>query len=240
MIDNTKARGLQEIYKAHGNGALNALAIECEGIAFVIVKAQCRKYGLRFEREKILEFSHDAAAQFIAQYLKHADYNVRNFSARIRRDVLNVMFGRVRNKQDAFEDGQIQQIKDSFRPTGIISGGWMQMYPDEINPSTALDELVADHVQGKKIVADLYRSKSYSQAIRRIAAYVGREWIYAHAEKMHFVFKAFRWKPSKNRGIFGSRSRRILQGVLPSEPTKRKQSGERVGEVPARRNGVKK
>jgi hypothetical protein len=231
VIDNTKARGLQEIYKASGNGALNALAQECQGIAFVIVKAQCRRYGLRFEREKIEEFSYDAAAQFIAQYLKHADYNVRNFSARIRRDVLNVMFGRARNKQDSFEDGQLQH-DDCF--TDEPAPG-----KEAINPTTALDELVADHPQGKKIAADLYRSKSYSQAIRRIAAYVGRDWIYAHAEKMHFIFRAFRWHPRADRGILGSGPRRVLQGVLPSEQAEREQLGERAGEIPTGRNGVK-
>lgn len=73
MIDNSKARGLQEIYKAGGKGALNALAIECECIALKLVKAQCRKYHLHFEWPKIKEFAHDAAAQFITQYLKHAD-----------------------------------------------------------------------------------------------------------------------------------------------------------------------
>lgn len=216
MIDNTKARGLQEIYKAHGNGALNALAIECEGIAFVIVKAQCRKYGLRFEREKLEEFSHDAAAQFIAQYLKHADYNVRNFPARIRRDVLNVMFGRARNKQLAFEDGQIQMYARRSGKTLAIR----EHLETQINAATALDELVADHPQGKKIAADLYRSKTYSMAIRRIAVYVGREWIYEHAEKMHFVFKTFRWRPSENRCVSGNRARPLCGSVLPGKRAK--------------------
>ena len=188
MIDNSRAHGLQEIYKAGAPGALNALAIECEAIAVVLVLAQCRKYCLRFEKERVEEFAHDAAAQFISQYLKHDDYNVRSFSARIRRDVLNVMFGRKRNKQNAFEDRQLQL--DESHDTLTAPEG----FRIDINPSTALAELVADHPQGKKIAADLARSKSYSQAIRRIAVYVGREWIYEHAEKIQFVFRVFHWK----------------------------------------------
>jgi hypothetical protein len=232
MIDNSKARGLQEIYKARGNGALNALAVECEGIAFIIVKAQCRKYGLRFEREKVLEFAHDAAAQFISQYLKHADYNVRSFSARIRRDVLNVMFGRKRNKQNAFEDGLVQ-ILSPYSRTQIIDG---QMLQQHMNSSTALDELIADHPQGMKIAADLARSKSYSQAIRRIAIYVGREWIYEHAEKMHHVWKTFRWKPETKGGIRRTGVRRLCPGLLCSEPAELQQPDQRSNKIPQRRN----
>lgn len=227
MIDNSKARGLQEIYKAGGRGALNALAIECEGIAFVLVLAQCRKYGLHFEREKLEEFAHDAAAQFITQYLKHADYSVRSFSGRIKRDVLNVMFGRARNKQYSFEDGQLQH-DDSY------PGGGVDSRVSEINLSTALDDLVADHEQGKKIAADLYRSRSYRVAVRRIAVYVEREWIYQHAEKMHCVFKTFRWRPSESGRVPGAGARGVPQDVLPGKQAKRKQPAKRSGKVAER------
>ena len=204
MIDNSRARGLQEIYKAGGVGALNALAAECYCIAFILVKGQCKKYGLHFEGEKLQEFAHDAAAQFIAQYLKHADYNVQQFSGRILKDVQNVMFGRARNKQDAFEDGQLQ-LDETHENLAAPEG-----FRATINPATALDELVATHEWGKKIAADLWRSKSYSQAIRRIAAYVGREWIYENAEKMRFVFKTFRWRPRMREN---ARFRRVCKSL---------------------------
>lgn len=228
MIDNSKARGLQEMYKAGAIGALNALAIECEAISAILVKALCRKYGLRFEREKLEEFAHDAAAQFIVQYLKHDDYSVRSFSGRIRRDVLNVMFGRARNKQDSFEDGQMQHddcFIDLSHPTH-----------EAINPRTALDELVADHSMGKKIAADLYRSKSYTMAVRRIAAYAGREWVYQHAEKLHSVFKTFRWRPSAKNSPVGIRAGRVSEDLLCRESSKRKLHDQRACTVSQRRD----
>ncbi len=229
MIDNSKARGLQEIYKAGGEGALNALAEECERIAYVLVKAQCRKCGLYFEREKLEEYAHDAAAQFISQYLKHADYTVRSFSGRIRRDVLNVMFGRARNKQDSFEDGQLQH-------DGALENREAGDARAEVNPTTALDELVADHPEGKKIAADLYRSKSYAQAVRRIATYVGREWIYKHAEKMHFVFKAFRWRPGANGRIPRGGTGGVRQSVLRGEQAELLKPGQRPIAISQRRD----
>jgi hypothetical protein len=106
MIDNSRARGLQEMYLAGCLGALEALSEECIAMAYVLVKNQCRKYGLRFDRDRLEELAHDAAAQFIAQYLKHDDYRVDNFSGRILKDVQNVMFGRARSKQSCFEDNQ--------------------------------------------------------------------------------------------------------------------------------------
>lgn len=234
MIDNSKARGLQQLYHAGAPDALNALAVECEGIAFVLVKAQCRKYGLYFESEKILEFAHDASAQFIAQYLKHDDYTVRSFSGRIRKDVENVMFGRARNKQNAFEDGQVQNIDlKTIRYSVVVHDGTVTI---PINPITALDEIVADHTQGKKIAADLYRSKSYSAAIRRIAAYVDRDWIYAHAEKMHFIFKTFRWRPGKGDRLPKNGSRRVCGEVLRSQRAESQQSDQRADRISQRRN----
>ncbi len=219
MIDNAKALGLQEIYKAGCIGALNALAMECEGIAFVLVKAQCRKYGLYFEHERIREYAHDAAAQFIAQYLKHSDYSVRSFSGRIRRDVLNVMFGRARNKQDSFEDEQLQH-EDAFIDKHGGNGH------EAINPGTGLEDLVAEHPEGKKIAADLYRSRSYTVAVRRIAAYVERGWIYEHAERLHYIFKTFRWRPSAKGRTSRTGSRGVPEAVLCSERPERKQNDQ--------------
>jgi hypothetical protein len=203
---NREATGLQAMYQAGARGALDALASKCNVIALILVKAKCRKYHVTFRREKLEEIAHDAAAQFIAMYLKRPGYSVRCFSARIEKDVLNLMFGRARNKQDAFEDSVLttdHALKAERRAR------------ENIVPQTALDDLVAEHELGKKIAADLYRSRSYAVAVRRISAYVDQRWIYQHAEKMHFVFKTFRWRPARSdRSLPGPGSGSVPEGVL--------------------------
>jgi hypothetical protein len=222
MIDNSRARGLQEMYLAGCLGALEALSEECIAMAYVLVKNQCRKYGLRFDRDRLEELAHDAAAQFIAQYLKHDDYRVENFSGRILKDVQNVMFGRARSKQSCFEDNQAN-IRQSTKAESN------EEYQRWYTKATSLSDLVSEHIYGKKIAADLYRTRNYKLAVRRISAYVEREWLYSHAEALHKVWETFRWRPKNVQCISGKGAIGVCRGVLSGERSERKQPVQRSG-----------
>lgn len=217
MRDDFRAQGLQSMYHAGAVGALNALAEECTSIAFILVKTICKKKGLHFSREHMEEYAHDAAALVIARYLKCPDYSIRRYYSVIWGTLQTVMFDGHRRKQKSFEDRQLSLLNNK-------GSEYKQREP--INLSTAFDELATDHPKGKRIVMDLACSTSYAKAIRRIAAYVGREWVYEHAEKLHTVFKTFKWKPNKARHISGNGSGQLSHTVLQVQQREQEQDHE--------------
>jgi len=193
MNDEQRAIGLQSIYHAGRREALAPLRDCCQAIASSIVRCERRRLGIHLSVADIEEISSDAAAQLIENYLRNPSYIVRWFRVRLVYEVRNVLYAPLRSKQRHFED--------HLTITGDIdkhSSG-----PDDrerVPEAAALDALVAEHPKGKKIAADLCRSLYYRVAIRRIAAYVDRRWIYEHAEALHQVFRTFHWRPAPRGG----------------------------------------
>lgn len=225
MRDDFRAQGLQSMYHAGAVGALNALAEECTRIAFVLVKTICKRKSLRFSREKMEEYAHDAAALVIARYLRCPDYSIRKFYSALWNALQEVIFDGHRRKQKSFEQAQ-SSISDYNADLAECI--------EIVNPSTALDELVSDNSKGKRIAIDLSRSTSYAKAIRRIAAYVEREWIYANAAKLHSVFKTMRWRPNTKSRISKTRSGRISHKVLRGQQAEHEQPVQRASSISER------
>lgn len=223
-----RAIGLQSIYRAGRKEALGALAEDCKAIAAHIVRTECRSHGLHFTVERIEELAHEASARFIEQYLKHPGYEVRNFGCRIRYDVRHVMYDRERKKQKSFEAHQELMGETEKYPT-------QDREPQRFSPASALDELVADHPRGKKIAADLYRTRNYRLAVKRIAVYVERRWIYEHAEALHQIFATFHWRPPRAPGgVPGTGPAELRSALLRGKSQEHVESGKRSHEVAER------
>ncbi len=117
MIDNRKAIGLQEIYKAGRKEALGPLCLECTSIAAIIVKAECKRRHLYLRRERIEEIANDAATKLIEMYLKNPSYEVRCFSARLRLNVRLILSRGLggNDKQERFEEKVVYMAPDLLK-----------------------------------------------------------------------------------------------------------------------------
>ncbi len=191
-MKESRAGGLQSIYYAGRREALAPLRDECQAIAAGIVRREMRRRGMTLPVDEIEEIASDAAGQLIAHYLRDPTYRVRSFPGRLAYEVRNILCAPLRSRQRSFEEAV--ESTDEADAHAARSDHQALALPPEI----ALDVLVAEHEQGKKIAADLYRSRYYRQAIRRIAIYVERRWIYEHAETLHQVFRTFHWRPASD------------------------------------------
>lgn len=229
MTPDQRAIGLQSIYHAGRREALAPLRKECQAIAAGIVRWELRRRGLRLTVERIEELATDASARLIAQYLKHPDYRVRNFSSRLRCEVRYVMFAPARSRQQNFEEHLVVTGDADLHSAD-------REKQEQIPQSMALDALVADHPRGKKIAADLCRSLYYRVAIRRIAEYVERRWIYEHAEALHQVFRTFHWRPSPRagKGEPAAGAGGLREALRRGKQDERLKSHRRAGEVAER------
>jgi hypothetical protein len=199
MIDERRAHGLQVMYHAGAAGALQALNEACTLIAHRIVRAHVHRMRLPIQHERIQEIAHDASTRLIGRYLSDPDFRVRRFSKMLGYRVREELFISPRQRQKVFEAHVLtMDIPDA--PSAVSET------PAAGDPVL---ELAESNVWGKKAVADLCRSRSYRQAVKRIAAYVERRWIYDHAEALHAVYRALH----APQGANGRVSRSGLVGV---------------------------
>lgn len=199
MIDESRAHGLQAMYHAGATGALQALQEACTEIAFRIAMSYVKRLHLPYQRDRVEEIAHDAAASLIERYLKRQDSHVRRFSKILGYEVRDQLFVDPRLKQKTFEAKVV--FKEFLEPSEVEVS--VQLGGD------AAMEIASSHRWGKKAMADLCRSRSYRQAIKRMAVYVERRWIYDHAGALHDVFRALHAKKGPN----GSPTRSGLAGV---------------------------
>jgi hypothetical protein len=179
VIDNAKARGLQEIFSAGRREALEPLAVECRAIAFEIAK----KYH-RFPRERREEIAHEATSRLIERYLKNPAYHVRSFSGILRTEVLHVVTGGVKNGRPCVEIERTMASIDE----GVITDT-RQSKGDE---RTYFDDLRTEHPEGDRIILDLYRATTFRAAVLRLSEYVDRRWLYDRSAKLRTVYKMTR------------------------------------------------
>lgn len=216
MISEARAHGLQAMYLAGAIGALAALREECTSISCRIINAKVRKMHLPVSRERIEEIASDSASMLIARFLSDPGFHVRRFGKMLGYRINDELFISPRQKQRTFE-ARIQ-FKDFLSDTACESGA------DPVDDA-ALD-LATSHPWGKKAVADLCRSRSYRQAIKRIATYVERRWIYDHATGLHQVYRALHTKTGPRGSVSRSGLSAVRKELLRRQQTEHKLSSE--------------
>jgi hypothetical protein len=199
MRSEARAHGLQAMYQAGAVGALEALNEECTAIAVQIARSKVRRLRICVQRDRIEQIAHDASSRLMERYLRDACFHVRHFSVLLSHRVKDELFVSPRQKQQTFE-ARVQYGNDAE--------------PSELELATATSsdaaiDIATSHRWGKKAVADLCRSRSYRQAIKRISAYVERRWIYEHASSLHEVYRTLHAK----QGAHGRVSRSGLMAV---------------------------
>jgi hypothetical protein len=213
MINEAKARGLQQMFQGGATGALQPLYEECVGIAYQIAKRKVRKLNgeaAAFNRDRLIDIAHGASIRLIERYLKDSSFPCRSFTRYLDYKVSAEMFISPKQKQKTFED-KIEYKLDIVAPAGMS-------ITDVITTDLVL-EIANSDPWGKKAIADLCRSRSYRQAVRRIAVYVQRRWIYDHAEALHQIYRTLHRGGSSKGKVGGIRGgglvavrKRILQG----------------------------
>lgn len=215
-MDESKARGLQSMYEAGAPAALQALHEECTLMAQTLARDEMKSYGLPLSHDRAQQIASDAAGALMVRYLADPGFTVKRFSKYLGFRVREQLFISPRQKQRTFED------KTIFSDEAVANSTTEDLHADVAAVRDRLLELVESHPRGKKAAADLCRSRSYRQAIRRVSAYVGRQWIYDHAEALHEVYRALHWKEGANGRLHRSGLAAVREALLQGKRDQRK------------------
>ena len=204
------------MYLSGTDGALQPLAEECMAIAQQITWGNVRKLRLCVGHDRVEQIAHDASAALMESYLRDGAFRVSRFATYLSYRVKDQLFISPRQKQKMFEARVIfeENVKPCDHEERASHNG------------DALLEIAESHSWGKKAVADLCRSRSYRQAIKRIAAYVERRWIYDHAEALHQVYRALHAKKGENGGVSRSGLVGVRKALLRRRETEHEQTRE--------------
>ncbi len=182
-VDDSIARNLQERVHRGERQAMTLLYAELRHVAIILCKSFLQKRGQRMPEEKIAEVAHDAVTVLMTRYMKDRAYHVRNFRAALWLELLQVITGGRRKTVPA------EEVSEAVAEQAY--GGNRR----EEEAREYLHDLLAEHKAGPRVVFDLARSKTYREAVFRIAEYTGRQWIRDRARKLVKVYETLRVEP---------------------------------------------
>lgn len=185
MKDDTRAKACQAVYiLTRDDIALGELYKECIDITRDRLSYALHSTQFSMDRDRFDRVVNDATINLLEYYLKKRDYVVRFFNQRLLQEVRRVLYSpHGVHANDNKWDKRNVQLADEHAE---IESPQLE---EKTDLSYALQDILSEHEYGKKIVIDIYRSKTYKAAILTISKYVSKRWIYDRAEKLYRVYK---------------------------------------------------
>jgi hypothetical protein len=185
MVDDTRAKACQSVYiLTRSDIALGELHKECVAIARNMVEHITWTTKYTMSPDRAMQIAQDGAVNLMEYYLKKRDYVVRFFNKRMQhiiREILYSKYGRHAN-DNRWEQHNIQ-LDDEHNEIAC------KEEEEKLDLTYALEDILSEHPDGKRIVIDIYRARTYKSAILTINKYVSKRWIYDRAEKLYRVYK---------------------------------------------------
>ena len=188
MIDDSIAVDLQERYLSGDKRMLSALYCEVKRMAAIILRQIANGIHRDLTEDEEAEMAHDSASRLLSQYLKHSGYRVRNFKIRVRDECLYRLF------DGGHQDRPGKKIEREMLPIEAaehVKSGNGNGHEDT---TYSFKDIMTDHPCGAQIIIDLFRARSYREAIESIASYATKRWMLDHAVRLKYVYKHTRKK----------------------------------------------
>lgn len=219
MIDDSRAQAYQALYLIFNDSrALGELYKECVVIANARLGVYLKRKHLQLQSYRFEEVAHQAATYLIEYYLRKPTYVVQHFATRLSQEILRTLHTRHGKDAGEYKWERFQHIqlneedhleipaplvrKPSYfapRKKQTIDGipQLITCYDREELVGNILTEIKEDHPQGARIIVDIYRASTYTDAIKAIAKYVRKQWIYDHALRLEHLFNMTRRRYAK-------------------------------------------
>lgn len=188
MIDDSIAVELQERYLAGDKRMLSGLYCEVKRMSDMILKQIAKSVHRDLTEREAEEMSHDASSRLLSQYLKHPGYRVRNFRVRVRDECMFRLF------DGGHQDRPSKKIEREMMPLEAaeqVKSGNGNGHEDI---SFSFQDIMTEHPMGAQIIIDLFKARSYREAVESIASYATKRWLYDHAVRLKYVYKHTRRK----------------------------------------------
>ena len=218
VTDDTVAASLQDQYLSGNKRMLSALYCEVKRIAEGMLPKMASGVHRELATEEMQTMAHDAASRLVARYLRPEGYHVQFFckatwrecqyqlfdgghqdrpGKKVEREMISVeSFGKEtsepKGKSTPVRDKSLQIPKELWY---YDKGGNGNGHEDI---AYSFQDIMADHPKGSDAIVDIYRSKSYREAIETIAQYLSRRFILDHAVRLKYVYKNTRRHHAKS------------------------------------------
>lgn len=174
-------RELYDSYLATGRTCYLGDAYEhLRPVAAAMVRKTLHRRGFSSPLDKIEEMAHIAASGVVEmmQQRKRIVY----FGKKLRFSVDDLFDPRyVRNRVDSVEMSILEDHVDA------------RAIAPEVRTSSIEPMLrIMDHRAGRRVILDMVASGYFKIFIQRIESYMGRRWIYDHAEDLQWLYKRLR------------------------------------------------
>jgi len=181
MLSDPGLKDLETLYNSNPNEkTLDLMYKEFKLVTQVLFMSHCKKKGLYYSKDTRDQHIHDATTSLIEMYIRKYPYTCP-IRTRLYKEILFILHRPTNVRKERRTCSLEQYIEITNREPHI----------EVEETATNIAEyptVVAQHTQGKRIVIDLYAATYYKKAILKIATYVDKKWIYAHAVELKTIF----------------------------------------------------
>ena len=183
MIDDSVASRLQTLYLAGNPRMLSALYCEVRRMAELMLRQMAAKVHRDLSTQERADMAHDAASRLCARYLRPEGYRVIYFGKTTWRECQYQLF------DGGHQDRPGKKIQREMVPIEAAANVKSGNGNGHEDTTDSLKDILHDHPQGSQIIIDIFTSKSYREAVERIASYVNKRWMLDHAMRLKYVYK---------------------------------------------------
>jgi hypothetical protein len=149
----------------------------------VLLKSYCKKRALVLSKIQMEETAYNAVMRFTEFLLKPDDQRKQPLTpelpiaGRLNNEILYALHNARVQRSDntlSLDDDIAIPTQDNDQPEKV------EYLQDVLNDS---------RVDGRRIIIDLAGSKYYRSAIKRIAVYTSKQWMYNNATQLHTIFQ---------------------------------------------------
>jgi hypothetical protein len=177
VLDVSTAISLQDQYLAGNKRMLSALYCEVSRLVDSVLNKRA------LDEQERTDIAHDVASRLCARYLRPEGYRVQSF----RRTIWLECKHRVTDGGHQERPGK--QIEKKMLPIEAILDVEAKDRNGHEDTTYSLQDILSDHAMGYQIVIDIYRSRSYREAMERVAVYATRRWMLDHCVRLKYVYK---------------------------------------------------
>jgi hypothetical protein len=162
---------------------LSALYCEVRRMADLMLRQMALGVHRDLAESEVGEMAHDSSSRLLSQYLKHPGYRVKNFRRRVWLECQYHLFdGGHQDRPGKEIDRKMLPIEAAEKVKSDNGNGHEETI-------FSFQDIVTEHPRGAQMIIDIFRAKSYRDAIETIAEYTSKRWMLDHAIRLKYVYR---------------------------------------------------
>jgi len=162
---------------------LSALYCEVRRMADLMLRDMAEDIHRELPVKNRSDMAHDASSRLVARYLRPEGYYIKYFRKTTWRECQHQLF------DGGHQDRPGKKVEREMLPIEAAEEVKAGNGNGHEETAYSFQDIVSDHPRGSDAIVDIYRSKSYREAMETVARYLSRRFMLDHAVRLKYIYR---------------------------------------------------